>query len=153
MAVLFRGVVPTINGGKTHEPLRHLWTTPLRRVLRNVPQGLRPVVRTMNQLSLTPVHSGDPDSSREAAFRVAPKIGSQLSLVYGAVLWGGPEGRSNREIQLLLCNRAHPLWNKVPTRCRTLERMGLIKLVRDADGEPFLREHRDGGRFLTWRVI
>ena len=152
-AVLFRGVVPTTNGGETHDPLCRLWSAPLRRVLSNVPPGLRPVVRAMNQLSLTPVHSGDPDSSREAAARVAPKVGSQLNLVLQAIESWRWWGISNREIQLLLCNRAHPLWNKVPTRCRTLERMGLIELVCDADGEPVLREHRDGGRFLTWRAV
>ncbi len=108
----------------------------------------------MNQLSLTPVHSGDPASSREAAERVAPKVGSQLDAVLAAVEMGGFGGMSNRQIQILVCrnNPGHPAWNKIPTRCRTLERMGLIVLVRDDDGEPVLREHRDGGRFLTWRA-
>ena len=111
----------------------------------------------MNQLSLTPVHSGDPDSSREAAARVAPKVGSQLDSVLGAVVVGGfwRHSMSNREIQIVVCRNdpGHPAWNKIPTRCRTLERMGLIELVLDADGEPVLREHRDGGRFLTWRAV
>ncbi len=108
----------------------------------------------MNQLSLTPVHSGDPDSSREAAARVAPKVGSQLDAVLAAVELRFA-GMSNRDIQILVChnNPGHPAWNKIPTRCRTLERMGLIELVRDADGEPVLREHADGGRFLTWRAV
>ncbi len=109
----------------------------------------------MNQLSLTPVHTGDPDSSREAAARVAPKVGSQLDAVLGAVVgWLG--GMSNREIQIAVCNGfnpGHPLWNKCATRTRTLERMDLIVLVRDADGEPVLREHWTGGRFLTWRAV
>ena len=108
----------------------------------------------MNQLSLTPVHSGDPDSSREAAARVFPKIGSQLSKVLTTVFLHGQSGMSNRDIQIAVCrnNPGHPAWNKIPTRCRTLERMGLIELVVDADGEPILREHLDGGRFLTWRT-
>ncbi len=107
----------------------------------------------MNQLSLTPVHSGDPDSSREAAARVAPKAGSQLALVFNAVWLAGHEGRSNREIQNKVAWPQQPFYNKIATRCRTLERMGLIELVRDADGEPVLREHSDGGRFLTWRAV
>ncbi len=108
----------------------------------------------MNQLSLIPVHSGDPDSSREAAARVAPSVGTQLDAVWEVIGWVGSVGMSNRDIQHLVChsNPGHPAWNKIATRCRTLERMGLIELVCDADGEPVLREHRDGGRFLTWRA-
>lgn len=109
------------------------------------------------QLELAPVHRLDPDSSREAAARVMPQIGSQLEAVFGAILVYGPDGASNREIQLIVCaghNPGHPLWNKVPTRARTLERRGLIELVTDDDGEPFLRPHwsSPGQRFLVWRV-
>ncbi len=109
----------------------------------------------MNQLSLTPVHSGDPDSSREAAARVRPKVRSQLDAVFAAVVLNRVHGMSNRELQIWVCdsNPGHPAWNKIATRTRTLERMGLIELVCDADGEPVLREHRDGGRFLTWRAV
>ena len=109
----------------------------------------------MNQLSLTPVHRDDPDSSREAAERVAPKVGSQLARVLREVGRGGEVGRSNRQVQIAVCGGfipGHPAWNKIATRTRTLERMGLIELVRDADGDPDLREHRDGGRLLTWRA-
>ena len=107
----------------------------------------------MIQLSLAPVHRDDPESSREAAVRVTPKVGTQLQRVLSAVFLNGPSGLSNREIQLVVCgaNPGHPAWNKIPTRCRTLQRMGLLELVLK-DGEPHLREHSDGGRFLTWRV-
>ena len=110
---------------------------------------------TVTQLSLIPVHSNDPESSREAAARVAPKVGSQLYRVLGAVVSGGAMGMSNRVIQIVVCRNSpgHPTWNKIPTRCRTLERMGLIELVVDDDGDPVLREHSDGGRFLTWRAV
>ena len=107
----------------------------------------------MNQLSLAPVHCDDPESSREAAVRVTPKVGTQLSRVLSVVFFSGPEGLSNREIQLVVCgsNPGHPAWNKIPTRCRTLQRMGLLELVLE-DGQPVLREHPGGGRLLTWRV-
>ncbi len=129
-AVLFRGVVPTTNGGETHDPLSYLRSAPLRRVLSNVPQGLRPVVR-MNQLSLTPVHSGDPASSREAAARAAPKVRSQMDAVFAAVVLNRVHGMSNRELQIWVCdsNPGHPAWNKIPTRCRTLERMGFMAVA------------------------
>lgn len=106
------------------------------------------------QLSLVPVHRDDPQSSREAAERVAPKVGTQLHDVFDAIVLFGEEGASNREIQIAVCkgnNPGHPLWNKTPTRCRTLERKGLIELVTD-EGEPVLREHWTGGRFMVWRV-
>ena len=110
-----------------------------------------------HQLSLldAPTHRDDPASSVEAAERVTPKVGS---LLYELLWWltaTGPYGRSNRELQILIYGTqgANPTaWNKIPTRCRTLERMGLIKLVVDIDGKPLLRDHRDGGRFLLWRV-
>ena len=49
---------------------------------------------------------------------------------------------SNRDIQMVVCdgNPGHPLWNKVPTRCRTLETLGLVEQVTDA-GTPVLRSH------------
>ena len=110
-----------------------------------------------DQMSLLepPVHRNDPLSSREAADRVRPSLAGQFRKVFGAVLLGGPEPMSNRDIQIAVCgghNPGHPLWNKIPTRCRTLERKGLIELVLDADGEPVLTEHWSGGRYLTWRV-
>jgi len=126
----------------------------------------------VNQLTLAPVHHDDPDSSREAAERVTPKVGTQLAAVLDAFSSSsGQAGQagfvmtmpgllfawalSNREIQLVVCgghNPGHPMWNKIATRTRTLERMGLIELIVDIDGKPLLREHRDGGRFLLWRV-
>jgi hypothetical protein len=86
---------------------------------------------------------------------VKAKVKGQLELVLGAIVVGGPGGMSNREIQIAVCggyNPGDPLWNKVPTRCRTLERKGYIDLVVDADGDPVLREHWSGGRFLVWRA-
>jgi hypothetical protein len=106
------------------------------------------------QLQLAPVHRDDPASSHEAAERVRPKVGSQLQQVLTAVLLAGPSGASNREIQIKVCggyNPGHPAWNKIPTRCRTLERRGLLELVLD-DGEPLLLEHETGGRFMVWRL-
>ena len=108
----------------------------------------------MNQLTLAPVHHDDPESSREAAERVMPKVGSQLYELLWWLTASGPAGRSNRELQILLygTEKTNPTaWNKIPTRTRILERMGLIELVTE-DGKPLLRKHRDGGRFLTWRV-
>lgn len=102
-----------------------------------------------------PVRREGPESSREAAERVRPKVGSQLQQVLSAIFLAGPSGASNREIQVKVCggyNPGHPLWNKVPTRCRTLEKRGFIELVRDVDGEPLLLEHETGGRFMVWRV-
>jgi hypothetical protein len=104
------------------------------------------------QLSLlAPVHRNDPASSREAAARV--NAGSQLAAVLAA-LSSVPDA-SNRDLQVMVCggfNPGHPSWNKIATRTRTLERRGLIELVTDA-GEPVLREHPSGGRFLVWRAI
>ena len=104
------------------------------------------------QLELAPVHTLDPASSREAAGKV--KAGSQLHRVLGAIVLGGPEGVSNRDIQMVVCdgNPGHPLWNKVPTRCRTLETLGLVEQVTAA-GTPVLRSHSSGGRFLVWRAV
>ncbi len=99
---------------------------------------------------LAPYRLFDPQSSVEASERVAPKVRGQLADVLEAVTLGG--SMSNREIQHVVCdhNPGDPAWNKIPTRCRTLERMGLLRLVVDAAGEPDLRTHPDGGRFLTW---
>jgi hypothetical protein len=107
----------------------------------------------MEQLELVPVHHDDPLSSYEAAQRVAPAVGTQLYQVYMAAAHAGAEGISNREIQVQVCgnNPGHPAWNKIPTRCRTLERQGILELVTE-DGEPVLREHWTGGRFLVWRI-
>jgi len=109
----------------------------------------------VNQLTLAPVHRDDPESSREAAERVTPKVGSQLYELLWWLTASGTGGRSNRELQILLygeeANSPSP-WNKIPSRTRTLERMGLIKLVLDIDGKPLLRKHHNGGRFLLWRV-
>ncbi len=106
-----------------------------------------------HQMSLlAPYRRSNPQSSVEASERVAPKVRGQLLDVLGAVTFGGSDGVSNREIQHVVCNHnpGDPAWNKIPTRCRTLERMGLLRLVVDAAGEPDLRAHPDGGRFLTW---
>ncbi len=106
-----------------------------------------------HQMSLlAPYRRSNPQSSVEASERVAPKVGSQLHQVLSIVLVGHSSGMSNRDIQHIACdhNPGDPAWNKIPTRCRTLERMGLLRLVVDADGEPDLRTHPDGGRFLTW---
>ena len=106
------------------------------------------------QLELVPVHHDDPLSSREAADRIRPHVSGQLELVLGAVVLFGLAGASNREIQIAVCglDPGHPAWNKIPTRCRTLERKGLLELVTDEAGEPVLREHSTGGRFLVWRA-
>jgi len=107
----------------------------------------------MEQLELVPVHHEDPRSSWEAAQRVAPQVGTQLFAVWSAVVHAGADGLSNRQIQWQVCgghNPGHPAWNKIPTRCRTLQRKGVFELVTE-DGEPVLREH-DGARFMVWRV-
>ncbi len=106
-----------------------------------------------HQMSLlAPYRRSNPQSSVEASERVEPKVRGQLQKVLSAVVWGDFSGMSNREIQHVVCdhNPGDPAWNKIPTRCRTLERMGLLRLVVDADGSPDLRTHPDGGRFLTW---
>jgi hypothetical protein len=102
-----------------------------------------------------PVHRDDPASSRDAADRVRPRVGSQLQQVLAAIFIAGPDGASNREIQVRVANGhhpGHPAWNKVPTRCRTLEKRGMIEMVTDDKLAPVLREHSSGGRFLVWRV-
>lgn len=112
---------------------------------------------TYEQMELAPVHRDDPESSREAADRVRPKVGGQLRDVLDVIeTYGRDDGVSNRQIQIGVCGGyrpGDPLWNKVPTRCRTLERKGLIELVVDADGKPVLRSHSTGGRFLVWRAL
>ena len=102
---------------------------------------------------LAPTHTGDPASSGEAARRVAPALAGQLAEVYGAIVAAGPDGASNREIQKAVTTPEKPFWNKVPTRCRTLEHLHLILLVLDDNGKAVYRRDPDSGlTYMVWRA-
>lgn len=104
-----------------------------------------------------PVRRRGPASSKAAAKRVAPKLSGQLLDVLGAVILGGPDGMSNREIQIAVCggyNPGHPAWNKVPTRTKTLWDRGVLERMKDPEtGDWLLREHPTGKQaFLVYRI-
>jgi len=114
-----------------------------------------------NQLSLLspPVHQGDPESSRQAAKRVAPKLSGQLLDVLASVVAAGPDGLSNREIQLIVCGGNNPgdsAWNKVPTRTKTLWDKGVLeRMIDPLTGDWLLRTDPSAPKsqgFLVYRV-
>jgi len=113
------------------------------------------------QLSLLspPVRRSDPESSRAAAKRVAPKLSGQLLDVLAAVAGAGPDGLSNREIQLQVCNGHNPgdpAWNKVPTRTKTLwDKKVLERMVDPLTGDWLLRSDPSAPKaqgFLVYRI-
>lgn len=104
-----------------------------------------------------PVRRRDPESSHQAARRIAPKLSGQLLDVLGAVVMAGPDGASNRDIQIAVCggdNPGHPAWNKVPTRTKTLWDKGILERMRDPEtGDWLVRDHPSGNQgFLVYRV-
>ncbi|MCI0542947.1 MAG: hypothetical protein L0Z49_00705 [Actinobacteria bacterium] len=106
-----------------------------------------------------PVRRRDPASSKTAATLVKPKLSSQLLDVLGAVILGGADGMSNREIQVAVCggvNPGHPAWNKVPTRTKQLWDQGVVERMTTADRRGWLlRSHPSApGKqgFLVYRV-
>ncbi len=102
---------------------------------------------------LAPTHTGDPASSGEAARRVAPALAGQLAEVYEAICAAGPHGASNRQIQKAVTTPEKAFWNKIPTRCRMLEKLGLVVLVFGDDGKTLYRRDPDSGlTYMVWRA-
>lgn len=75
-----------------------------------------------------PVHRDDPHSSRQAAAKARKSAPTQSRLALEVIVAAGPDGVTTREIQRRLWETpAHPAWNKVPTRCLSLQRAGLVR--------------------------
>ena len=123
-------------------------------LLEQPPTKKRP--RRLSELK-PPVRRRDPQSSRDAARRIAPKLSGQLLDVLAALIDGGADGVSNRDIQIAVCggdNPGHPAWNKVATRTKQLWDEGVIDRMTDpATGDWLLRDHATSGQaFLCYRV-
>lgn len=112
--------------------------------------------RKLSELT-PPVRRRDPESSREAARKVAPKLSGQLLDVLGVLVLAGVEGASNRDIQMAVCgghNPGHPAWNKVPTRTKQLWDEEVIERMRDPEtGDWLMRHHPTANQaFLVYRA-
>lgn len=107
-----------------------------------------------SQTDPAPHRDRDPHPSHQAAERARPRARTQAQQILIKIAEAGATGASTRELQRALFDPADPAWNKVPTRCKHLQDLGLVRRwteTRRHDGQEFLVYEltAEGNRHLT----